>query len=199
VCAKKHTNQQSQNLEDIMKNRLIIGILFLLLGTAIAWGPQTVFPICGVRSSSHSAMNSKANNTTDSAMSGMGNKATDNSENAMNNSSEHAMTKTMTKKHMKCWYTGRWEIVVGSVISLLGLLLLFLKKKKIRIALSISAFLSGVLALLIPTVIVGVCGNKNMDCHAIALPALVIFSSAVIIVAVINTIFLFKTNAERLK
>ncbi|MDR0919936.1 MAG: DUF4418 family protein [Oscillospiraceae bacterium] len=175
-----------------MKNRLIISILFLLLGTAIAWGPQTIFPICGIRGSTNSAMTNKADNTTNTAM--MGDKAMNNSEHSMNNS-QHSMT----KKHMKCWYTGRWEIGVGSLISVLGLLLILLKKRERRIALSIAAFLSGIFALLIPTVIVGVCGNKNMDCNAIALPALIIFSSVVIIAAAVNTVFLFKTKSERLK
>lgn len=32
-----------------MKNRLLTGILLILLGAFIAFGPQTVFPVCGVR------------------------------------------------------------------------------------------------------------------------------------------------------
>jgi hypothetical protein len=158
-----------------MKNRLIIGILFLILGAAIAWGPQTVFPICGVRTAA------------DSIMSGMSGET--------ENNSGHAMT----EGHMKCWYTGRWEIGTGSAISVLGLLFILLKKKKLRIALSIAAFLSGLFALLIPTVLVGVCPGTHMDCHAIALPALVILSGAVMLTAAINTIFLFKLAGERRK
>ncbi|MDR0983803.1 MAG: DUF4418 family protein [Ruminococcus sp.] len=180
-----------------MKNRLIISILFLLLGTAIAWGPQTIFPICGVRSANESSMSgdSMTENSEHSTMGNSGDSMTENSEHSAMGNSGH----TMAKKHMKCWYTGRWEIGVGSAISVFGLLFIFLKKKKIRITLSIVTFLSGIFALLIPTVLVGVCGNKHMDCHAIALPALVIFSSAVILTAAINTVFLFRTNAERLK
>jgi len=158
-----------------MKNRLIAGILFLILGAAIAWGPQTVFPVCGVRSAG------------DSAMSGMSGEAEDNSGHAM------------TENHMKCWYTGQWEIGVGTVISVLGLLLILLKKKRICIVLSFTAFFAGIFALLIPTVLVDVCPGKHMDCHAIALPALIIFSTAVILTAAVTTALLFKSTRERQK
>jgi hypothetical protein len=152
-----------------LKNRLLIGILFLVFGVAIAIAPQTIFPVCGVRSAH-------------SAMSEMG-------DNSANNSQT-----TMTKKHMKCWYTGRWEIVVGSIISLFGLLILLFKDKKIRIILSIFALIGGIFALLIPTILVGVCGNKNMDCQTMALPALIIFSSAVILTALVNIVYLARVR-----
>jgi hypothetical protein len=134
-------------------------------------------------------------NSEHSAMANSEHSVMANSDHSAMANSEH----TVTKKHMKCWYTGRWEIGVGSAISVLGLLIIFLKKKKIRITLSIVAFLSGIFALLIPTVLVGVCGNKHMDCHATTLPALIVFSSAVILTAAVNTVYLFKTNTERLK
>jgi len=38
-----------------MKNRLITGILFIILGVLIAFGPITIFPVCGVNATQQMA------------------------------------------------------------------------------------------------------------------------------------------------
>lgn len=77
---------------------------------------------------------------------------------------------------MKCRWTAQAELGIGLLISVLGALLIVFKSKQIRIGLSLSAALNGILALLIPTVLIGVCENAHMTCRALALPALSVLS-----------------------
>lgn len=145
-----------------MKNRLITGISFIILGALIALGPQTIFPICGAGI--------------------FGQKA-------MHNSDE-------TDLLMKCFYTGRAVIGVGILILAVGLLLLLFRKKQIRFGLSLAAGLNGILTLLIPTALIGVCSDVHAPCHALTLPALSILGSTVIALSAVNAVYLYKTDQE---
>lgn len=157
-----------------MKSKYIIGALFVIFGFAIAVGPQTIFPVCGIRESESSSAAGMRQNSMSS------------------DGAESSDIMGMGDSHMKCWYTGKWEITVGSIIFLLGLLLIFLKNNKAGIGLLAAAFVSGVFVLLIPTVLVGVCGNIHMDCHVLTLPALIIFSGATILTSLVGLLVSFK-------
>lgn len=153
-----------------MKNRLISGIIFLALGLLIALGPQIIFPVC--RSP---AMGEEAAQSGPEKGMGMSAHITGNSP-------------------MKCHWTARAELGAGLLIAIESLLLILLGSSKIRFGLNIAIGLNGILALLFPTVLIGVCGSTRMNCRSLTLPALVIISGLVIAVSVINGMYLYQTD-----
>ncbi|NLT15170.1 MAG: DUF4418 family protein [Clostridiales bacterium] len=155
-----------------MKNRLITGIVFIILGGFITFGPQTVFPVCGVHTKAQAS----------------GEMHMDNCE-----APAAAMTEAMSGV-MKCQPTARVEFGIGILIVLVGALLIIFPSKQVRLGLNLSLTLNGVLALLIPTVIIGVCNGAQMVCRLLALPALTVFSILVIIIAAANSIYLYKSG-----
>lgn len=162
-----------------MKSRLVSGLLLMILGVIIAIGPMVIFPVCGVKHSD-------------------GDKAQGNSMAVPNEDEMVQGTPAQSTAHkvMRCFWTSRAEMGLGALISITSVLLIVLKSKKIRIGLSISTALHGILALLIPTVLIGVCDNHHMHCRIGTLPALVILSSLVIAISIINIIFLLKFSRE---
>lgn len=174
-----------------MKNRFITGILFVILGGLIAFGPITIFPICGVHSTQKMEEKDSGQKSSEDEMN-MGSKKTDSSKEADEKSSMN-MGKSMV---MTCHWTGRAELGLGIVIAILGALLIIISSAFIRIGLSISLTLNGILTLLIPTYFIGVCAGVHMSCRSLTLPALIIVSSIVILAGVINTIYLLVTNRK---
>ena len=69
--------------------------------------------------------------------------------------------------------------------------LLLTGRKKIRIILSVFEFIIGLIIVLIPTVIVGVCRNAMMHCVSVTKPALIvtgIFDALVSLVLILLTL-----------
>lgn len=95
---------------------------------------------------------------------------------------------------MICHWTARAELGAGLVIAFQGLLLILFSGSQIRFGLNAAIGLNGILALLLPSVLIGVCGNTRMNCRSLTLPALVIFSTFVIAGSVINGIYLYQTG-----
>jgi len=163
-----------------MKNRLIMGILFITLGLFIALGPLTVFPVCGVCTNEQAATQSTAQN-----------------EMTMDSCNEQAAgSDAAMSSPMKCFWTARAELGIGFLISATGLLLILLRRKQARFGLTLALGLNGILALLIPTALIGVCGEAQNTCRELTLPALSILSSFVIVLSVINAVYLYKTDKE---
>ncbi|MDR2094527.1 MAG: DUF4418 family protein [Treponema sp.] len=93
---------------------------------------------------------------------------------------------------MKCHWTARAEHGVGLVIAALGLLTVLVKLPAFRLGLSAAVILSAVTALLLPTVLIGVCSSHNMACRILTLPALTVISTLTIIGAAVNSGLLVK-------
>jgi hypothetical protein len=93
---------------------------------------------------------------------------------------------------MKCFWTRRAELGIGIIIAVLGVLSILFKPARLGIA----VFLNGVLALLIPAILIGVCDHAHASCRVLALPSLLILSAILIAIAVINGIALFKSSGE---
>lgn len=152
-----------------MKNRILISIILIILGLLIALGPIILFPVCGIHAEE----------------------------------TEHEMAKeiqegAMQQAKMKCFWTARAELGIGILIAILGVLHFILKSEQLRIGLSIGAILNGVLALLIPNTLIGVCRKAGMMCRIGTLPALTIFSSLVIIVCTVNVFYLYRLRKKDL-
>lgn len=171
----------------MVKNRLITGILFLLLGVFIAFGPITVFPVCGVHTMKETATESAGK---------MDGHNSEGSIQTAGSTGDHTASAAAASKVMKCHWTARAELGTGLVIALLGLLLLIFRSVQVRIGLSIALGLNGILALLIPTVLIGVCGNVKMTCRSLTLPVLVILASVVTVAAAANAFYLYHFNRK---
>lgn len=92
---------------------------------------------------------------------------------------------------MKCVWSARAELGIGGIIFTSGVLLIFTKENLIRLGISISLVLTGALAFLIPTALIGVC-NSQMNCRIVMLPALFVLSILVILTSAVNAIYLYK-------
>jgi hypothetical protein len=91
---------------------------------------------------------------------------------------------------MKCHWSAQAEIGVGALIAVLGAALIFFANPKTRLGLTIGIFLFGVLALLIPHVLIGGCVMHSMPCRKITFPAITVISILLLIGAALNTLFL---------
>ena len=99
----------------------------------------------------------------------------------------------MGDKRMKCFWTMRAEIGVGAVIGLLGVIILFTASKEIRIGIESALILLFVYAVLIPDVLIGVCGGNHMRCKTLTLPALNIIGAVGIVYSVVSVFLLVKS------
>jgi hypothetical protein len=175
-----------------MKNRIISGILFIILGGLIAFGPLTIFPVCGVHTTETT--------TTQGSMTMAGHTSIQSEGKMVMETGEGSGTQTSMAKStvMKCHWTAQAELGIGILIALLGIFLLFSKSSDVRLGLSLALILYGLLVLLIPIALVGVCGSLNMSCRSLTLPALIILSSAVVFTAAANVYYLYHSRSKGL-
>ena len=118
---------------------------------------------------------------------------------AVGPSSFFAVCEAMDGKFMKCHWTAQAEIGVGGIIALLGLVLIFIADEKIRLGIQISILPVFAVALLIPDVLIGVCGKSHMQCRALTLPALNVLSIIGVVIGIINVVYLSKVQREESK
>jgi hypothetical protein len=91
---------------------------------------------------------------------------------------------------MKCHWSAQAEIGIGGLIVALGIALVVFGNPKTRLGLSIGVFLSGVLALLIPHVLIGGCSGHTMACRKITFPAITVISILLLIGSALNVLYL---------
>jgi hypothetical protein len=92
-------------------------------------------------------------------------------------------TKAGVKLPMPCGYTARAETGIGALIVVAGGLLLARNTPETRQAVGVFSLACGVLVILFPTVIIGMCRLADHPCRQLTLPALEILGIAVIIIA----------------
>ena len=96
----------------------------------------------------------------------------------------------MDGNFMKCHWSAQAEIGIGALIVALGLASLFFASPKIRLGLAIGIFLSGILALLIPYVLIGGCAMDSMPCRKAAFPAITVIGILLLIGTGLYTAYL---------
>jgi hypothetical protein len=97
---------------------------------------------------------------------------------------------------MKCHWSAQAEISVGAVIAALGIALIVFANPKIRLGLTIGIFLSAVLALLIPHVLIGGCVNHTMPCRKITFPAITVISILLLAGMAFNAFYLSRGKSS---
>jgi len=85
-----------------------------------------------------------------------------------------AMPAAMPYRMMKCYWTAHAEIVVGVPLVVIGVLLLFARRKETTRVLGILTAVLGVLSILLATNIIGTCLNDQMVCNTEMKPTLLI-------------------------
>ncbi|HSO27020.1 MAG TPA: DUF4418 family protein [Anaerolineales bacterium] len=74
---------------------------------------------------------------------------------------------------MKCHWTARAEIALAVPLFAVGSLSAFSDSKRNRRALGFLAAVLGILVALLPTALIGVCGNPDMICNSFMKPFLI--------------------------
>ena len=144
-----------------MKDRWIAGIAALVLGLLIAFGPVTLVPVCGA--GGHSGMDMQMEDACE----------TEDCEKDPCGTAE-CESGDCGGAPMVCHWTAQAELGAGGLIAVLGALLLLSGKEQVRLGLALAGIPAGLLAILIPNVLVGVCASPHAACHSLTLPALTV-------------------------
>ena len=80
---------------------------------------------------------------------------------------------------MKCYWSAQAELAVGVSLFALGILLMVSRSGEAARALSIGSMVLGAFAILIPTLLIGVCTDMTASCNLIMRPAMVLFGGLV--------------------
>jgi hypothetical protein len=78
---------------------------------------------------------------------------------------------------MKCHWSAIAEMVLAVPLGLIGLLTITSKKNETHRALGVSGGALSVLAILIPTSLIGVCANPAMMCNMVMRPTIILTGS----------------------
>jgi len=97
---------------------------------------------------------------------------------------------------MKCLWTARAEIVPGILLLAVGVLFFVSRSLASRRSLSIMTLILGVLVVLFPTVLIGVCMNPNMQCAAVMKPILLLIGIVIGVLGISATALTFMRKPQ---
>jgi hypothetical protein len=75
---------------------------------------------------------------------------------------------------MKCLWTARAELGIAIPLFALGGFMFVSRRRETRSALAVPSALLGVVAMLLPTVLIGVCASPGAACHSSMLPLMLV-------------------------
>ncbi|NLK94221.1 MAG: DUF4418 family protein [Clostridiales bacterium] len=99
-----------------------------------------------------------------------------------------------TEKVMKCYWSTRALIGIGILIVVSALLIFIFKDLGEQKVLSILNIFYGLVAILIPKILIGGCKAVTMKCVSLTFPAVYLISSSIIIFSLAYLIYLIKVN-----
>ncbi|MBU0492118.1 MAG: DUF4418 family protein [Chloroflexi bacterium] len=97
---------------------------------------------------------------------------------------------------MKCHWTGQGELALSLPLLVVGALLFFSRRKESRLMLGVLMTLLGLLVILLPTGLIGVCSNPDMICLSVMQPALILMGVVVAALGVLVLVFGFRSREE---
>jgi hypothetical protein len=86
---------------------------------------------------------------------------------------------------MKCHWTALAEIGVAVPLALIGLFNITSRRKETLRTINVLGLALGVMTILFPTVLIGVCKNPDMPCRMIELPTLILSGILVIVASLV--------------
>ncbi len=78
-----------------------------------------------------------------------------------------------TKVPMKCHWTGVAELTASIPLGLVGIMTTFSRRRTSFRGLAVFGLALGVMAILLPTKLIGVCATPTMLCHTVMSPVLI--------------------------
>jgi uncharacterized membrane protein YkvI len=75
---------------------------------------------------------------------------------------------------MKCHWTGRAALAMAFPLAAVGAMMAISRRKETQRVLSIVAAVSGIMVILLPTYLIGVCASEDMICNMIEQPTLIL-------------------------
>lgn len=96
------------------------------------------------------------------------------------------------EKIMKCFWTAKAEIGIGTLIIFGGILLLTASSEELRKGVSLMIVGTGFIGILIPATLIGGCMNPEMRCNTSTIPAIYIIAGIIVLAALINAVYLNK-------
>ena len=97
----------------------------------------------------------------------------------------YVQTATGKQLPMPCGYTARAEIGVGAMVMVAAGALVYSKSSESRRIVSVFGVALGVLAILIPTTLIGMCALADHTCRTMTQPTLLILGLGIIVVSLI--------------
>ncbi len=97
---------------------------------------------------------------------------------------------------MRCQSTAKAELIAGVLIALIGAVVALIRPWRVRFFLSVAEVFLGILALLFPNALIGVCANTHMTCRALTLPAVSVLGILLIAFAGFNARYLWKIGSK---
>jgi hypothetical protein len=95
---------------------------------------------------------------------------------------------------MKCHWTAQAETALAVPLFATGALLTTSKKKETQRNLAILGVILGVFVILLPTALIGVCGNPDMICNSIMKPTLILTGSLVVSLSLFGVVKSFQPD-----
>ena len=98
-----------------------------------------------------------------------------------------------TEKFMKCFWSCKALIAVGTILAVISLFRLIAKQAETQKYLALCGLLCCVFAILIPTVIIGGCAKADMICKVLTFP---VTHSISVIGIILNTLALLSNKNQ---
>lgn len=100
------------------------------------------------------------------------------------------------EKPMKCYWST--QSLIGIAIILLGIAVVYAltKTKREKLLISAISIVTNIIAILIPSVLIGGCKMKTMACQSTTFPAVYVIGAVAILISIANIFYLLKTNKE---
>jgi len=92
---------------------------------------------------------------------------------------------------MKCLWTAHAEIGLGVLLLAVGVFLFISRKLESKRFLSLLALILGILIILFPTALIGVCANPDMSCVVLMKPILLLIGAVVGVLGIAATAWNF--------
>ncbi|MBR1912738.1 MAG: DUF4418 family protein [Treponema sp.] len=99
------------------------------------------------------------------------------------------------EKLMKCHWTARIELFLGVALAFLALLKLISANKMFQLGLAAGIMVIVCGVILVPSVLIGVCGMPMMHCHSVARPTLVVLGILIFFAVVIDMVMIWKKSS----